>query len=372
MTVQYSYSPIVKGKANDLKALSRLAPTVRGVVKPLVELVPVSAGESTDDHLLKFADYVVKYQSVGRLFVDFYGFLPGEKISTGLDATIAGFRLLRKKGRLVTPTYGLGRDPTLWPLLKKEVASNERGFCFRIDFDDLDDQSEESWQEIIERSAEMELDVGRTDLLIDLRYVGNRTVNELKERVLDFLSFMPSGKAYRSIIICGSSALKHVGEVPKDRVGDVLRKELRLWIELRLDIPESTTLVFGDYGVIHPEFSDMGPNKNANAKIRYTAGGRIYVHRGHKLFDPSDFAQYHALAERVRSSAQYRGANYSFGDRFIDECADFNSGPGNLGSWVLADMNHHVQYSANQLQKLVAQVTPNLSENQIGQLVDAI
>lgn len=372
MPPSYVYMPIVKGKANDIKALSRLSADARTLIKPLVELTPVPDDCSIDEHVISFVQKIVKHVPQGKLFADFYGLLPGATISTGLSATIAGFRLLRKFDRPVTPTFGLDRDNAVWPLLKKEVAQFAKGFCFRIDFDDLDDQTEQTWQEIIERSAQLELEPAKTDLLIDLRHLGNKSTKELKDLVIEFLSYKPQGTAYRSIILAGSSALKHVGEIPKDGIGDVLRRELRLWIELLSDAGEATHLTFGDYGVIHPDFSDQGPNQNANAKIRYTIAGKIIIFRGHKLFNPSDFPQYHVLAERVRSSAGFRGRNFSFGDQYIDDCADFNSGPGNLGNWVLADMNHHVQYSALQLADLSQKVAPDLSAQQIGQLMNII
>jgi hypothetical protein len=372
MDISHFYAPIVKCKSNDLKALSRLSPGIRASIKPLVELTPVPADRSTDEHLLKFIHYVMKYQPDGELFVDFYGFLPSEKISTGLSAAIAGFRVLRKQNRPVTPTFGLGRDDEVWALLRKEIESFGKGFCFRLEPDDLDDQSEESWQEIIERSATLGVEPARTDLLIDLRHLGFANVVALKELVLDFLSFAPQSNKYRSIIVSGSCAPKHVGGFPADGIGEVDRKELRLWIHLRLDISEEIPLVFSDYGVIHPDFSDMGPNKNSNGKIRYTVGDKTHIFRGHKLFDPSDFAQYHVLAERVRSSAYYRGADFSFGDRYIDDCADFNDGPGNMGNWVLADMNHHIQYSTRQLEALVANVTAGLTEVQVEQLIESV
>lgn len=363
------YVPIIKGKANDLKALSNLTVKAKTLIKPLVEILPVKPQVSVDEHIETFAHNIVKYAQFEELFVDFYGLLPGVKTEAGLDATIAGFRMLRKLGRCVTPTYGLDRDDAVWSLLSNEIKEAGKGFCFRIDIDDLDYRAEETWQEVIERSADLELAPQEIDIMIDLRDVGQLSVSDLKDLVIDFLASNSQSSQYRSIIIAGSSALKTISSVPKDGVLDVTRIELRLWLELQADIGNSIELTFGDYGVVHPDFSDVGPNKNANAKIRYTFGGKIIIFRGHKLYDPSDFGQYHVLAEKVRNSDKYQGRSYSFGDAFVDDCADYNKGPGNLGNWVLADMNHHVEYTAKQLQHLVEEVNENLSEEQIEKLL---
>ena len=110
--------------------------------------------------------------------------------------------------------------------------------------------------------------------------------------------------------------------------------------------------MYGDYGIVHPDFSAGGPNKNRNSKIRYTSGNKIRYFRGHKLADPPYFSKYHELAERVRSSSIFRGADFSFGDQYVEDCADLNAGTGSLGTWVAADMNHHFEYTAVQIARI--------------------
>jgi hypothetical protein len=39
---------------------------------------------------------------------------------------------------------------------------------------------------------------------------------------------------------------------------------------------------------------------------------------------------------------------------------------------MLADMNHHIQYSALQLFDLTKKIAPDLSESQIGQLMSVV
>lgn len=350
------YAPIVKGKMWDLKALGKLSGKVRVLVKPLVEAMPVPKDRTVDQHLDKFTHYIVKHYPLGSMFADFYGLMPGAVTDEGVSAVVAGFRLLLKKGRIATPTYGFERDDLLWPELRSVVEDFGQGFCFRIDVDDLDDAAEDTWAQLIERSADLGLEPSDIDLVIDLRDIREQSVSELKEKVIDFLSLKPIGHNYRTIAVAGSSALKTVSVIAKDGEDDIERRELNLWTQLQLDLGDSQLLVFGDYGVIHPEFSDVGPNKNANAKIRYTLGPNIRYFRGHKLYEPSDFPQYHLLADRVRNSSVYRGRGFSYGDAYIDDCADFRTGSGNLGNWVLADMNHHIEYSASQVARIQVEV----------------
>lgn len=358
MSAMQLYSPIIKGKLNDLKAIYRLTPVAQANIKPLIEAMPLPAkNKGVDDHLKKLVNNIVKYVELEEIFVDFYGLTPHIKTQDGVDATLAGFRLLNEQGVPVTPTYGLERDDDLWEPLHTIVKTFGRGFCFRIDIDDLDDQAENTMSQIIERSAQLGLKPKNVDLLIDLRDLSGQDLAELKEIVLDFLQFIPQGQAYRSIILAGSSALKSVGEIPKDGVMEIVQNELRIWAEIQRDIPESLNLIYGDYGVVHPDFSERGYAKYMNAKIRYTCKGSISYYRGHGLLYPiKDYEQYHDLAEKVRVASNYMGQEFSFGDQYINDVANISVSPGAPATWVLADMNHHLEYTVMQMIDLAEKV----------------
>lgn len=363
------YSPIIKGKLNDLKALGMVSGAARAQVKPLIEAMPLPRGGDIDKHLYKLAHYLMKHVPLGEIYLDFYGLLPGQKIADGTDATIAGFKLVKALGRIVTPVYGFGRDDSLWQVLIPIVESNAQGFCFRVDIDDLDDLAEDTWGQILERGAELGLKPNQIDLMIDLRDVMKFEFDELHGIVEDFFGINPNIRGYRSVILAGSSALKTVGDIPKDGVGHVVRRELSLWTRIQREVVPDLPLVFGDYGVIHPEFSDQGPNKNVNAKIRYTDRGRIIYFRGHGLLHPEkDFMQYRTLAAQVRDSDVYQGRQFSYGDRYIDLVADFNATSGSLGTWVLADMNHHLEYTTLQMSKLVSKVLQVADETELEEM----
>lgn len=366
---QQLYSPIIKGKLNDLKALGRLSGAARAQVKPLIEAMPLPKDDDIDKHLYKLAHYLVKHVPLGEIYLDFYGLLPGQRVADNTDATIAGFRLVKALGRIVTPVYGFGRDDFLWQSLIPIVKSNARGFCFRVDVDDLDDLAEDTWGQILERGAELGLKPSQIDLMVDLRDVTKFEFDELQGIVNDFFAINPDIRGYRSVILAGSSALKTVAKIPKDGVDHVARRELTLWSRVQREVVPDLSLIFGDYGVIHPEFSDQGPNKNVNAKIRYTDRGRIIYFRGHGLLRPvKDFGQYHALAARVRDSSVYQGRQFSYGDSYIDAVADFNATSGNLGTWVLADMNHHLEYTTLQMTKLVPKVLQVADEAELQEM----
>ncbi|HMV59417.1 MAG TPA: hypothetical protein PKD38_19650, partial [Nitrospira sp.] len=213
------YVPIIKGKLNDLRAVGALSPSVRDVIKPLIEAMPVNRQKhSTEEHIFKFCDYVKKHVPVGEVFVDFFGLLPDEILEDGTNAIIYGYRLLKSLGRTVTPIYGLERNDDLWDELGKLAANFGKGFAFRLRRDDLVDyQIDETWGAILERTAQMGLGAQDVDLVLDFDNVGDATVSEIADVVFTFLWHNERIRDYRSVIVAGSSALKTVTEVAKPR-----------------------------------------------------------------------------------------------------------------------------------------------------------
>lgn len=344
------YTPVIKGKLNDIKAIAKVEKSLLLHSKPLIEAMPVAKGERVLDHIEKIGHYLSKYLSHQESFVDFYGFAPGLKDEDNVDAVVAGMRSFAKRNLPFTPTYGFQRDDQIWNNLADIVATQKRGFCFRVDIDDLDDQAEDTWAAILERSAQIGLSAGMVDILVDLRDIGSANLISTSQLLAHFLSLKPPTNEYRSLIVVGSSALKSVADIQIDSNASVARNELLVWALAQKVVDADTSIIFGDYGVIHPDFSDQVNNPNINAKLRYTSRGRIHYYRGHGLRMPkSDYAQYFALAEKVRSSSAYEGPESSFGDWYVDAVADHATTSGSPATWIVADLNHHVSHTIRQM-----------------------
>lgn len=359
------YVPLVKGKKNDLVAVGKVNHDVRQLMKPFIEAMPIHPKKpQADEHVFKLCSYICKHLPLGEIFVDFFGLMPDATIPDGRNATIYGYQLLKAFGRPVTPVYGFERNDGLWDALGEISRGFGKGFCFRLSRDDLAEYLfDDIWAQIIERTAQMQLPQDQIDLVLDLRHIDADDTAGLAENIVSFLFHNPNIGGYRSIVIAGSSALKTVGSIEKEHVGEVVRHELRLWSALWRDMPDTIKPVFGDYGIVHPDFSDQSASPNVNAKIRYTVGDKIVYFRGHALHKPvKDYDQYHVLAGRVSADRRYVGRSRSFGDTYIDDCAKRLIKPGSPATWVIADMNHHVCYTARQVLRLTKELAEAATE----------
>lgn len=370
------YVPIVKGKLNDVIAVGKLARQIRERVKPLIEAMPIDPKKklAVDEHVHALCQYVRRHMPLGELFVDFYGLLPDASVPDGSNATLFGYRLLKGLGRSVTPVYGFERNDELWTPLRDVVAAFGKGFAFRLRRDDLADyMADETWGSILERSAQLGVKESETDIILDFGSLSGLDLAEIKEAALTFLFSNPRIRHYRSIVIAASSALRTVSEVDKEDMAEVIRGELYLWSDLWNDMPDEVRPIYADYGIVHPDFSDMGPNKYMNAKIRYTVGDKILYFRGHGLLHPvKDYGQYQELARRVKADHRCRERRFSFGDSYLDDCANGLINPGSPSTWVKADMNHHITYTAQQVDRLISAFASVSDGAQVSRLLERI
>lgn len=360
-----AYTPVVKAKASDLTALSLLSQRAKNNIKPLIEVaVSVDSGSVRTD--IASATALLKSRP---LDIPYY-FDPLGIESHGRQ--IAAFESLTESGCSFTPVIGLGRGAIDTETLRKLLSTHRLGVGIRLELQDLEDAADDTWEQIIQLSSDLEVATSDIELLIDYKQIDHHSIDTLKETTLDFLALQPSTFQCGGITLIGSSALSSVAAIEPDGMARIKRRELLLWTTVDYELDGVRDIGFGDHGIICPDFVFSGPNPNANAKIRYTHGAQTIYFRGHGLFLPSRFEQYHDLAQRVVDSEFYLGRDFSFGDETIQLCASKQAGTGNLATWVKADTNHHIELVAQQTADIGAHIRHLSSESQIREMIEAL
>jgi hypothetical protein len=349
LDTNYLYAPVIKGKMNDIKALSYLSSDLTGQVRPIFELPPFLPTDKPEVKFGLFAKRLEKLYSKHPFFVDLPLLKPGARTSENEPVLEVAYGQLNAMGLNFNPVYGFDRDQQLWPTVIAQ-ANKSGGLLLRLDRDDIDspDETLDGIVELRDRGLKTEW----LDLLIDCRYIASQEeTSSLVDTVSHFVEKLADTIAVRKIIVAGSSAPKNVSQVEKNGSASIFRNELALWIHLR-----SSSLpfefVYSDYGVIHPDFSDLTPATHINGKIRYTQGKFIHIFRGHSLRLDDKYEQYRKLALSVVQFGQYQGNSFSHGDRYIYDCATGHAGTGNPGTWELNDQNHHITLASRQIRHL--------------------
>lgn len=360
------YTPILKGKANDLKALGKLPRSLAFHVHPLVELLSPNEGESIEACCVRFAHQLRKHCPHHAVSIDLHSIAPEQKTNDGSLALEALCANLRGLGILFTPVFGFDHEPELWERVASIAIKQGRGLTFRLKIDDLE-AGDDTIADIIERLGYAGIPASSTNILIDLESVSHLdavSLVSLRGLTQDFVAAALTSANFGLISVIASSMPKDVGSVAKEGAKSFYRHEMPIWLNVAAGVP-SERIAFGDYGIVHPKFSDKIIATNANAKIRYTNGLHHHVFRGHSLKEGLKYKQYHELAKRVVNSSVYLGRDHSFGDDYMWRCANMETGSGSLGTWVEVDMNHHLVFVAAQLPKIIAQVATGISANEL-------
>ncbi|WP_417211478.1 beta family protein [Acinetobacter venetianus] len=361
MTVP-EYVPIMKAKKGEFDALNpirleQLEYKIQPVFHPLFEMPNVyEEGASRLADVTKRCEKIASLWNGNIALVDGYFWKPSEALlENGEHFLTYTYNKLFALGVKVVPVIGYDRwfdqGSNLYNQTMRGINyPNAPYFCIRLDGDAMYDIDEpDFFKEHIESIIfDLKLVETNCSILLDFGDVSvNRiTIEQMLAKSTNFLEIL-SDYNFKYIAISGASYPSSVAEAidDHDTDGPVLRKEMVVWQTLRKMFP-NVKLTFGDHGARHPAPEKEIRNKHTNGKIIYTTDLNYYVVRGHPFSrDGGSHAHRKQLAERLINSTNYEGADFSWGDQKIFECAhgikDFI---GNPTQWVAIDTSHHIRY----------------------------
>ena len=147
---------------------------------------------------------------------------------------------------------------------------------------------------------------------------------------------------------------KH-GRLSRDATSATPRVEWRVWSSLPAasgSIPRLPT--FSDYAIDNPEYPDLDFRViKMTANVRYTTDQDWLIVKGH-VIQKGARSQYPGLAAGLSAIAQYCGPEYSWGDGYVNDCANGEDGPGSATTWRQVGTNHHLTFVVNQIASFCA------------------
>lgn len=117
--------------------------------------------------------------------------------------------------------------------------------------------------------------------------------------------------------------------------------------------------LYGDHTVVHPDFTAVDMRKvKAAGKIIYTTPETWATRKGGAFRDNP--AQMYDHCERVvaEPAFAFRGASFSYGDKYIADCAVKAESPSNLSRWKDVAINHHITTVVDDLATLFGKPSP--------------
>jgi hypothetical protein len=356
----YQYVPILKTLPGELRALTYAPEGTWEQMTPLIE-VATKKGASEDpperSPLPNLGSRLVRAIGTARPFyLDFRWLSSRSKILVRRGAGRTPVRAMayvlddcRHRGLVFIPVVAPTKDTGRATLMREAIAEDGRGVCFRIPVVGVARPTGSGLDQELSRLLEsVGAEPGSSDLLLDLGYLGPEPGFDA-EHLLRLLAEIPDLLSWRSVFLNGTVIPQALSGYQEGGITELPRQEWRLWKELRESgAPRLPT--FGDYGIQHPlRPESSGPGMRAN--IRYTTEEVVLVARGRSIMEHGT-AQYRDLCIMLSERPEFRGADYSWGDRAIAECAEGLGTPGGQEHWRAVGTSHHLRQVIESLERL--------------------
>jgi hypothetical protein len=356
------YVPILKGKMGEYSALKEVAPDIRDKITPLIEIPPIpwdynndAPSRTIDAHLSKVTDTLGDVWGENRqLFMDLNFLEAGERMADGSHPLIWLFNDAGGKGLPLIPTTGLSRDRSYQTAVASIATEDGLGLCMRLESDELDDDLESNLENTL---GQLRVDPGSVDLLIDLKEI-SATPEQTRFTfisVVNIFKNLPKIDEWRSLILSGTSFPQTLSEFEANTESRVQRTEWLIWRSLfnyRAKLKRLPT--FSDYTIVHPEPFEMDPRMmQLGAKVKYTTSDAWIIIKGQSI-RRAGASQTHSLCQYLVGLPDYRGENFSWGDKCIFDCANTRTGPGNQTTWVRVGVSHHIAFVVDQIANLLS------------------
>jgi len=352
------YVPVLKGKDGEFRALARLTPNARHNLTPFIDIPRRDLDfktnqfkDSIDVYLEKKTKKIHKAWGTRRqIFVDVFDLELDLRTPNGSHFVEFLFSRLRNYNVQAIPVIGLDRsvDTDYVDAVRDAVYTDKRGVCIRLLDEDLS-MPIDTYRDVDDLVGTLALPKNNVHLLMDFRSVAENDLDDVANMAIDFLANLPTTNDWKTITLSSSGFPENLGGILPNTIASLLRTGWNLRNELISKKRNITRFpAFGDYGICHPDLLDYKPYYTPSAAIRYTIEREWLIIKARSL-KKYTFEQFRGLSNTLRKRPEYYGPTYSWGDNYINECADCTKGKGSLTTWRQVGTNHHITLVGNQI-----------------------
>ena len=343
---EITYFPVLRWKEAERIALATLEAEVRHRIAPIIEVIPkefdptalAAAAENAATQIAQTSGWGARRPAL----LDFHQL--GDEVATRVIPVLT--RKANSHGVHASIVCGLYHSDAYYAAMSSAARSTGFDITLRVQAHDLRQSRTSSL--ILEKLAEIGTQPRSVHLILDFQALSDASPN-----IFSALEVLRRVGSWRSIILLLGGFPKDLTDVEKNSQQVLPRLDWVAWSEFISKNPFSAPS-FGDYTIQHGIYEEHeGQHFNFSASIRYTADEVWVIMRGEGVLnkDGPGYAQWPANAQLLRLRHEFKGNDYSAGDRYIENMSDQTLQTGTAKDWLAAGINHHMTFVVRQIMR---------------------
>lgn len=345
-----TYTPILKARWGELKALAEVSSAGRNTITPLIDVPPLPQADPDPDDAEESqsvprrnsfdsmaARLSAAWAQTGPVWID-TGALGPDDYEFG-DPHRYFAREAEDSGlRLVPVVHGAPGSAERVATLgfRHGVVARLRAADFATGVGDV----------LARIATDTAVGASQTDIVIDLGAVAAEADESAYFTARQMLLALPNPQGWRSVVLAASSFPENLGIITGAGEARLRRGEWALWRRIRAS-DLSLEVQFGDYAVSHPAFPAAA--RGGPPSLRYTAGDGFFLVKRRRPTEAQPFP-YRDLARYMVGTPEYQryGSGFSWGDGELARlAAQEEKGKGGKGwgggkEWRKIGTSHHL------------------------------
>ena len=352
-----SYVPAIRWRQGEYQGIFRLMETYKNRIMPWITIPDIEFDFeewepkcTIDEHISPFAQrYKAKWGS-RPAWISLCDAICDTPLADGSNVLITIFDSVRANLGNAIPAIKVNSSLATVDAAKEICEIDKKGCGLILSLEDL--MSSAITASLMEVVSRLNVSTEEVDLIVDLGAPAYEPYSDFSDILFYYINNV-SPEKFRNLIVVGTSIPESFKDIAKGR-DEIVRHDWNFYKELRpLFFTTGVTLIYGDHTIVHPKFSpqDMRKLKPAG-KLVYTSGSSWIVYKGGSFRDNP--GQMHNHCQNLVSTSDFRGPDFSHGDKFILQCAQHEVGPSSQSNWKGISINHHISQVLDDLSKFFA------------------
>lgn len=354
------YVPALKWRQGEYQALTRLASEVKDRIVPLITIPDVEFDfehgrlkKTVHEHVHPF---VLRYHKkwCGRTaWIGLTSSIAAGRMNDGEHVFDYVFDGLRSYGETAIPVLPLDADVVTLAAVQRVVMQDGQGAGAIVRLEDLMAGGVEA--KIVSLARRAGAFLAETDVVVDLRAPNFEPYSLFASALWQALVQLGDLGRFRNVVLLSTAIPESFRMIAKG-TDEVPRHD---WLFYQVFLQKTPPGVrrpnYGDYTIVHPDFKalDMRMVKAA-AKVIYTTSKSWGTRKGGAFRDDPSQMRQHCWEIMRDTRFEFRGAGYSYGDKYIEGCAAGVESTSNLTRWKDVGINHHMTMVVRGLANLVS------------------